>query len=452
MGITETTIHLNKFKPRSYQLPIFDAIENKDYRRVLAILPRRAGKDVCGFNLILRAALRRIGVYYYIFPTYAQGKKVIWDSITNEGDRFLDYIPSVLVRSLNSQEMKISLTNGSIIQIVGSDNYDSLMGTNPRGVVFSEYSLQDPRAYQYIRPILTANDGWALFLSTPRGKNHLWELYQIAQNSPEWFCLKLTIEDTNHIDMYEIEKERAEGIMSEDLIQQEYYTSFTMGVEGSYYAKYIDRMRMRNQIGTVSYEPGFKVHTAWDLGVRDSTCIIFFQTIGQTIRIIDCYEKNKEGLEHYVKVLSQKEYIYGKHIAPHDIRVKEFGSGMTRIEKAKQLGIDFIIAADLTVEDGIETVRSSFAKLWIDNDKCMPLIKAIENYRQEYDARRKTYKNFPLHDWSSHFADCLRYLCISLPKTQDGLSPEDLQRRYQDVRYGQNSSLPSIFRDDLPPY
>jgi phage terminase large subunit len=450
MSLIETTIHLNKFKPRPYQLPIFDALENKNYRRVLAILPRRAGKDVCAFNLVIRAALKKIGVYYYIFPTYAQGKKVIWDSITNEGERFLDYIPKELVKSLNSQEMKITLTNGAIIQIVGSDNFDSLMGTNPRGVIFSEYSLQDPRAYQYIRPILTANDGWALFLSTPRGKNHLWELYEIAQNSPEWFCLKLTIEDTQHIDMYEIEKERAEGIMSEDLIQQEYYTSFTMGVEGSYYAKYLDRMRVKGQIGIVPYEVGFKVHTAWDIGVRDSTCIIFFQEIGHTVRIIDCYEKNKEGLEHYVKVLNQKDYAhaYGKHFGPHDIAVTEWGSGLTRIEKARQLGIKFLTCSKHEVEDGIETVRSSLSKIWIDSHNCSPLIKALENYRQEYDSRKKVYKSTPLHDWSSHFADCMRYLCMSLPKIRDGLTPDKLDQIRLEAQTGGSSKLPPVFQDD----
>jgi phage terminase large subunit len=447
-----TTIYLERFKPRSYQLPIFDAIENKKYRRVLAILPRRAGKDICAFNLVIRAALRQIGVYYYIFPTYSQAKKVIWDSMTNEGIRFLDYIPDELVEQSNSQEMKIRLRNGSLIQLVGSDNYDSLMGTNPRGVVFSEYALQDPRAYQFIRPILVANYGWALFLSTPRGKNHLWELYNIAIQSPDWFCYKLTVEDTGHIPLYEIEREKAEGIMSDDLIQQEYYTSFEMGVEGSYYAKYIDRMRVKGQIGMVPWENGFKVHTAWDLGIRDSTCIIFFQVIGQTVRIIDCYEKSKEGLEHYISVINQKPYIYGKHFAPHDIRVREFTSGVARIEKARQLGINFTIAPDVTIEDGIESVRSSLSKIWIDEKSCAPLIKAIMNYRQEFDAKRKVYKSQPLHDWSSHFADCLRYLCISLPKTRDGSSPEELEKRYRETVYGSNTNMPSVFRDDLPGY
>jgi hypothetical protein len=222
----ETQIKLNQFHPRSYQIPLFDAILNKDYKRVLLIWPRRSGKDIAAFNLCIRSALRRPQVIYYIFPSYAQGKKVIFDSVTTEGKRILSFIPNEVIESINSQEMKIRFINGSLLQIVGSDNYDSLMGTNPQLCVFSEYALQDPRAYQYIRPILTANDGIALFLSTPRGKNHLWTLYEIAMNSKDWFLQKLTVEDTNHIPLHEIAKERASGEMSDDLIQQEYYTSF----------------------------------------------------------------------------------------------------------------------------------------------------------------------------------------------------------------------------------
>jgi phage terminase large subunit len=452
MKITpEAAIHLNKFKPRPYQLPIVDAIENKGYKRVIAIMPRRAGKDLTAFNLCIRQCIRKPCVIYYVFPTYAQGKKVIWDSVTNTGDRILDFIPDSLVDSKNSQEMKIRFKNGSLLQIVGSDNYDSLMGTNPQGVVFSEYALQDPRAYQYIRPILAANLGWALFISTPRGKNHLYELYQIALHSKNWFAMKLTLDDTQHISPAEIERERAEGVMSEDLIQQEYYTSFDMGVEGAYYAKYMDKMRLDGRIGDVPYEPGFKVYTAWDLGVRDSTTIIFFQTVGTTIRIVDCYENSKEGLDHYAKVLASKPYLYGKHIAPHDIAVRELGSGVTRIEKAKQLGIKFTIADNISIVDGIEAVRSTLNKVWIDQ-KCVPLIKALENYRQEYDVKNRVYKTQPLHNFASHFADAMRYLCVSLPKTRDGLSSEELDRRYQEAVMGSNAGLPSVFRDDLGRY
>lgn len=381
------------------------------FKRVLAILPRRAGKDITALNYVIRQMWEHPGVYYYIFPTYSQGKKVIWDSMTNDGKRILDYFPEELVLQKNSQEMKIRMRakdgQESLFQLVGSDNYDSLMGTNPRGVVFSEYALQDPRAYQYIRPILTANQGWALFISTPRGKNHLWQLAELAKQSPEWFYIKLSVEDTNHIPMSEIERERREGLMSEDMIQQEYYTSFEMGVEGAYYTSYLDKMRREAKIGIVPWENGFKVHTAWDIGVHDSTTIIFFQCIGQTIRIIDCYENSKQGLEHYAEVIASKPYLFGTHIAPHDIKVKEWGSGITRFEKARQLGIKFTMADDHSVPDGIEACRSLFSKLWIDEKKCENLIKALENYRQEYDSKRKVYKPRPLHDWSCFTGDTL---------------------------------------------
>jgi len=444
----EAKIHLNRFKPREYQLAICDALENKGYKRILFVSPRRSGKDIVAWNLMIRAALRRVAVYFYIFPTYNQGRKVIWDSITIDGMKFLDFIPPQLIESTNSQEMKVRLKNGSIIQLVGSDNVDSLVGSNPYGLVFSEYALQDPRAYQFLRPILLANDGWALFVSTPRGKNHMWELYNIAKESPDWFCYKIGLDETNHIPLEEIEKERAEGLISEDLIQQEYYCSFEMGVEGSYYLKYLDKMRVAGQIGIVPWESAFKVNVAIDIGVADSTSIIWWQNIGQTVRIIDCYEKSKEGLEHYVKIINSKPYTYGKYIAPHDIAVKEWGSGMTRIEKAKQLGIQFITAPNISVEDGIESVRSTFSKIWIDEVKCKSLLKALENYRQEYDSKRRVYKGQPLHDWSSHFSDAMRYLCISLPKTRDGLSPEELDKRYQEAMYGEQSGLPAMFRDN----
>jgi phage terminase large subunit len=447
----ETRIKLDRFKPRPYQLPLFDAIEHKGYKRVLAIMPRRSGKDICAFNLIIRAALRKIAVYYYIFPTYSQAKKVIWNSITNEGIRFLEYIPRELIKSENSQDMKVVLTNGSIIQLVGSDNVDSLVGTNPFGIVFSEFALQDPKAYQFLRPVIVANGGFMLFISTPRGKNHLWDLLQIAQNNPDWFCYIRTLADTLHIPLAEIEKEKEEGLMSEDLIQQEYFVSFSRGVEGAYYARYIDKMRIKGQIGYVPYETGHAVNTAWDLGMS-STCIIFFQCIGTSVRIIDCYENSSVGLEHYIAILKSKEYLYGKHIAPHDIRVRELGTGISRLDKARSLNIQFTVAPGLPIIDGIEAVRTSLGKIWIDETHCKSFIKAIENYRQEYDVKRKVYRDHPLHDWSSHWADALRYLSISLPKTKDGLSPEDLDRRYQEAVMGCSANMPHIFRDDIPNY
>lgn len=452
----ETKIHLNKFCPRPYQYKFISAFENKEFKKYLLIWPRRAGKDVVAFNMLLRAALDNVGVYFYLLPTFSQGRRIIFDSITNTGERFLDYIPKELIVSINSQEMKIKLINGSLLQVLGSDTFDtSIVGTNPKGIIWSEYALADSRSYSMARPILAANNGFCILISTPRGKNHLWELYNIAQNFPdEWFVEKLTVDDTQHISMHEIEKDRAEGAMSDDLIAQEYYTSFQFGVEGAYYAKYLDKLRLNNRIGDVPWEVGLRVNTAWDIGYRDSTAIIFYQIAGQTIRIIDYYESSKQGLEHYINVVLAKPYTYSKHFGPHDLSVTEWGSGISRIEKARDLGLKFEIqdgrsvVPNVSIEDGIECVRSSFSKIWIDEKNCKQLIKCLENYRQEFDIKRQVYKPQPLHNFASHGADALRYLCLSLPKTRDGLSAQELDNRWQQSQYGNQANMPRFFRDD----
>lgn len=439
-------ITLDLFHPRLYQTPILDAIENRGYRRMIAILPRRAGKDVAALNLAIRACLRKRCLIYYVYPSYKQAKKAIWDGITTEGIRFLDFIPKELIYKTNQQEMKIAFKNGSILQLVGSLDYDSLRGTNPQGVVFSEYSRQDARVYtDVISPILSANNGWALFISTPYGKNHFWDLYQMALMNPKWCTLLLTLDDTKHVSKEFIDEERK--TVSEDMIQQEWYCSFTLGVEGSYYAKYIDRMRIEERIGRVVWDSSKKVHTAWDLGVRDSTAIIFFQLNGNAIQIIDFYERNKEGLEHYIKLLESKPYQYGRHIAPTDIHVKEFGTGMTRLEKARALGISFVVAPSVSIMDGIEAVRTVLGRTWIDDIKCEMLIKHLENYRQEFDEKRKVYKNNPLHDFTSHAADAARYMALSLSKLSDGLTAEELDRRYEQAVQGPQGGLPKFFQD-----
>lgn len=398
-----------------------------------------------------------------IYPTYSQGRKILFDAVLSDktGGSFLDFIPKELIKAINNTEMKIRFTNGSLIQVLGSDNYDSLVGTNPKGIVLSEYALQDPRAYQYLRPALSANNGFALFITTPRGKNHAYSLFEIAKNNPdEWFAYHLTLDDTRHIPYEMIEQERQSGELSEDMILQEYYCDWSLGVEGSYYSKYIDKLKLEHRISEVPWEAAFRVNVAFDIGVRDSTCLIFYQCIGQTVRIIDCYERNKEGLEHYIQVINSKPYTYGRFWAPHDIAVTEWGTGISRLEKARQLGLKFetkmvnnkMVSAlpNLSIMDGIEAVRSAFSKIWIDEKKCAPLIKALENYRQTYDAKKKVYSSQPLHDQFSHYADAMRYLVLSLPRTRDSLSAEDLDRRYQESVYGTNSNMPHIFRDDIP--
>jgi len=453
----ESIIKLNKFVARPYQLPMLDALENKGYKKLICVWHRRAGKDVVAFNIMIRQALKKVGTYYYILPTYKQARLVLFYGMTNEGKPFLDYIPPELIapNGVNKSEMKIKLINSSLIYFVGSENYDSLRGTNPSGIVFSEFAYQHPSVYATLKPIVLANNGWMIFISTPFGENFFYTLYEVAKNSEDWFTSYLTVDDTGIVTPEQIDNERKEGLISEDMIQQEYYCSYKVGAQGSYYARYLNKMELEDRIGDVPWEAAFKVHTAWDLGMADQMVILWYQTIGQTVRIIDCYANSDLGLEHYVSILNTKPYTYGKHFGPHDIAVRELQTGMSRVEKARQLGIKFEMrdgksaVPNIPIIDGIEAVRSAFSKIWIDKDHCGPLITAIRDYRKEYDALRKVYKDHPLHDRNSDYADALRYLVLSLPRTRDGNSAEELDKRYQEVVYGTANKISGFFREDI---
>lgn len=453
----EVQVHLNKFKPRHYQLPVCKAIasEGGKYRKLLVINPRRSGKDYEFWALMVRAAIKEPGLYLYCLPTFSQGRSVIFEGKTNTGSDFLDAIPKQLISRMRNDSMTINLVNGSIIRIVGSDNYDrSIVGSNPKMIVFSEYAMCDENAYKLAAlPIMKANDGIVALISTPRGKNHMYELYQIAKESPDWFTQFLTIEDTGHISAAEVRKEIESGEISEDLALQEYWCSFDFGQEGSYYGKYIDKMRLRGQIGTIPWEPYHKVFTSWDLGIKDPTVIIFFQVFSDTIKIFDYYEAADKPMNHFAQVIKQKEdegYIFGKHFPPHDIMQRESARGLTKKELYAELGVKFTEPVEIHIEDGIELVRRTLPKVWIDEKRCAKLIKALENYREEFDIKRKVYKGRPLHDQFSHAADAMRYMCAAIPKVRSSASAAELDKRYAQAVYGNQSNMPSVFRDDLP--
>lgn len=405
---------------RPYQVPFWEAMRSK--KRAVLVHHRRAGKEKTCWNFLIMRAVQKVGIYYYFFPSYNQGRKILWDGVDKSGFRLLDHVPRELINgNLNATEMKFRLMNGSLIQIIGTDNADSVMGTNPIGCVFSEYSLQDPVAWQLIRPILAENGGWAVFNGTPRGNNHFKDLYDMAQVNPDWFCQRLTVEDTNAISLEDIQAERDAG-MSEDFIQQEFYVSFTLGVEGSYYAKYMEDARDEGRIGNVPWDKHQKVHTSWDIGYGDSTALVFFQVVGNEIHIIDHYESHGEGLAHYAGVLKDKPYVYGSHYAPHDIESHSFSSGCSAKEVGSGLGINFITLPTLKLrfEDGIEAARGIFPRIWIDITKCRDLIKALENYRKIFDDKRGVYKERALHDKYSHSADSFRYLSLATKIHVDG--------------------------------
>jgi hypothetical protein len=426
------------FAARGYQKPLFKALHS-GIKRAVIVWHRRAGKEKACWNYMIIQAAKKCGTYYYFFPTFAQGRKVLWDFIDKDGFRVLDHIPKELIQGArNTTEMKIRLKNGSLIQIVGTNNIDSIVGTNPIGCVFSEYSLQSPEAWSLIRPILTENGGWSIFNFTPRGQNHAKELYDMAKGNEQWFSQLLTVEDTKREDGTpvitdaDIQSERDSG-MSEDYVQQEFYCSFTLGIEGSYYAKYLQEAKDDKRIGNVPWDRTQRVYTAWDIGYGDSTAIIFYQLCGQEIHIIDYLESHGEGLPFYATELDRKPYLYDCHYAPHDIDSHAFSSGMSAREVGMGLGLRFIPLPTLKikVEDGIEGLRGLFPRIWIDSKNCKKLISALENYRKEYDKDKNIYKQRPLHDWASHGADAARYMAIAIKQFSGGskgISNEEADR------------------------
>ena len=407
-----------KWKPRKYQMNLWKYLENGG-KRAVAVWHRRAGKDSLSLNWTAVAALQRTGVYWHMLPLQTQARKVVWDAIDKQGRRVIDQVfPKALRRSINSQEMKIELLNGSIWQCVGSDNYNSLVGANPVGVVFSEYSIADPAAWDFIRPILAENDGWSLFIYTPRGRNHGLKLFQTAQENSDWFVQKLSVEDTKAIPLKAVDAERKAG-MDESIVQQEFYCSFDAALKGSYYAEILNGLENEERICPVPHNPSLPVTTAWDLGIGDSTAIWFYQVSGQEILIIDYYEASGVGLDHYVKVLKEKPYIYtNDNIFPHDICVHELSSGKSRLDMLAALGIRGRVLSRCSVENGIAAVRMLLPRCRFDKDKCAKGLEALRQYQRAWDDVRKDFQPKPLHDWTSHAADAFRYLALGIKENK----------------------------------
>lgn len=415
------------YQPRKYQIPIFQAFDN-GYKRIIQVWHRRAGKEKTDINIVARELFKNIGAYYYIFPTYNQGKKVLWNGADKDGVRFLDHLPKETRLRTVGNEMFIEFKNSSTFQVIGSDNIDTIVGTNPKGVVFSEYSLQDPQAWDFIRPILAENEGWAIFNFTPRGENHAKELLDYALTDPEnWYVSNLTVEETQAMKPETLERERKEIIAKngdDAIYRQEYFNSFTAGLTGAYYGKVMEIIELAGRIREVPYEPQLPVHTWWDLGMDDSMSVGFFQFVGAETRVIDYIEGSGEGLNYYIRLLSERKYNYGMHFAPHDIVVRELGTGKSRYETAKSLGLEFQVITDeqfkihsavpnLSVQDGIDMLRMRLNTCYFDKEKTPRLYKALKNYHKDFDEVNKVYRNNPKHDWSSHGSDMMRYWSIT---------------------------------------
>ncbi len=408
----------NGFEPRSYQRPVFDALA-RGCRRILLNWHRRSGKDRTALAALAVQMVERVGNYFYLLPTYAQARKTIWDSLDRSGRPFLDVFPAGLVMDKNETEQSLTLTNSSRLQLLGSDQVDRLRGVNFAGAVFSEFAWQDPHAWRVLSPVAVESGAWILFCSTPNGRNAFWQMYEAHRDDPTWYVSRLTIEDTRRdavgedgspvIRPEDVAREIREG-MPEELAAQEFYCTPASGLTGSYYGSLLDVAEKEGRIGAVPWDPAHLVHTAWDIGIGDSTAIVFAQRIGLEWRFVDHYEASGVGLSHYAKVLRELPYAYGQHIGPHDLAVQEFGSGQTRIEVARNLGIDFTLAPRLPVDEGVDAVRRLLPAARFDRTKCERLLQALGAYRRQWNDQTKMFSERPLHDWASHACDAMRVL------------------------------------------
>lgn len=399
------------WEPRDYQLESLRQLAN-GCKRIVKVWHRRGGKDLCDLNATIMETQKRVGAYWHIFPTYSQGRKAIWEGVTNSGVRYLDYFPPQIIKSIDKQQTKIELNNGSIWRIVGADNVDALVGAGIVGAVFSEYSLQRPTLWDYIQPMLLENNGWAMFNGTPRGENHFYDLVEMAKDNDNWYVDIRTVDDTTVVSKEQIEELRREG-KPEEIIQQEYYCSFEGSIHGAYYADQMKQAKDQGRISSVPLDGNALVNTVWDLGVNDAMAIWFYQTIGREIHLIDYYENSGEGLAHYASMLQSKGYNYGTHYAPHDIRQRELGTGKSRLETAEAMGIRFEVVNMLNVIDGINAARGIMSRCWFDKERCKEGINCLKQYRKDWDEKNQRFKDKPLHDWSSNGADAFRYLAVS---------------------------------------
>lgn len=392
---------------------------NRSERFAVLVAHRRFGKTVAAVNDLIRDALTidlpnvRVA---YIAPYLSQSKAVAWDYA-------LEYTRDIPQIKVNHSELRIDFPNGARFRLFGADNYNAMRGLYFDAVVLDEMADFPASAWPtVIRPAIVDRKGRATIIGTPKGKNEFWEMYDYAKNHPEWWCRMFKASETDILDADELEE--AKRTMGEDRYEQEFECSFEAAIQGAYYAQEMKTATSDGRVTNVPYDPSVGVTTAWDLGIGDSTAIFFAQYVGQEIRIIDYYESSGVGLDHYAKVLSEKGYHYSEHILPHDVQVKELGTGKSRVETLDALGIsDITIAPKLAVDDGIQAARSMIARCWFDEEDCARGIEALRQYRREFDERLKTWRGRPLHDWTSHGADAFRYLAVGKQTQQDWGEP-----------------------------
>ena len=407
--MAEITIN---YKPRPHQYDLHEALDK--HRFVVAVMHRRAGKTVAAINHLIKSAIQcekpnpRLA---YIAPTYGQAKRIAWDYL-------LEYTRP-LGAIANIAELRVDFW-GRRISLYGSDNPDSLRGQYFDGVCLDEVGDQNPKIWnEIIRPALADRLGWALFIGTPKGNNHFHDLAERAKTEADWSFLEFKASQTKIIPEQELKAALRE--MGQDKYDQEFECSFNAAVEGSYYGSIINDLEANGHIADFPRDDLCRSFTAWDIGMGDSTAIWVAQVAGKEIRLLDCVENHGVGLDWYVSWLRENNYQSFDHILPHDVEVRELGTGKSRKEVLQEAGLNVTVAPRLSIADGIQATRRILPRCWFRPETKQGL-NALRNYRKEYDEKRSVFYDKPLHDWSSHFSDAMRYLAVGLDESDGSWS------------------------------
>lgn len=388
--------------------PAFVPFHQRTERFAVIVAHRRAGKTVATISDLIKQAAtceKPEGRFAYIAPLFNQAKDVAWMYLKR-------YAAPLLASPPNETELRVDLINGSRIRIYGADNPDRLRGIYLDGVVLDEYADMHPGVWgEVIRPLLTDRQGSAVFIGTPKGRNAFHEMFQRGHDEADWLPIMLRASETGILDAAELESARRD--MTPEQYEQEFECSFEAAILGAYFGREMAEAERSGRIRSVPHDPEMPVYAAWDLGIADSTSIWFWQNAGQEIHVIDFYEANGEAVEHYAKVKAAKGYRYADDFVPHDAKVREFGTGRTRVETMKALKLRPRLVPDHKIMDGINSARVLFPRIYFDAERCASGLEALRQYRTEYDDKTRAFKDRPRHDWTSHAADAFRYMAMA---------------------------------------
>ena len=394
------------YRPRELLLPFHD----RKQRWAIIVAHRRFGKTVACINDLVSDCLSCEKLdprFAYIAPTYAQAKDTAWNYLK----RYTLGIPGTVA---NESELRVDLPNGGRVRLYGSDNYDRMRGIYLDGVVSDEHGDQDPRAWtEVIRPALSDRKGRATFIGTPKGANHFKELWDKAQDTPEWFSLMLRASQTGILDENELRSARS--MLTAEQYETEYECSFLGSVVGAYYGAALRDIETQNQVGDFGWLPEYAVHTVWDTG--GTTACWFFQLVGSNVRVIDYLEGVNKGVDWYVGELRSRPYTYGNHIGPSDADVQKEIVGKSWKTTFEELGIHnwLILPQQNSVNDGINQARLMLPRCQfnvVGGRNCKAGYTGLQNYKREWDDKRKMFRDAPYHNWASHPSDAFRYMAV----------------------------------------